>query len=144
MAACATIGAPAGLASAEESAVETIGLLQAQGYNVYIDRIGDAPLEECTVTSIRDPQTITRLVRIDRGDNRDGGKDDVDLVPVVVSKTISVSAGLRPLTESRTPAARLSQCRRGCRGAVAGKTLCRRRSAANPAGNCGVLPRVRV
>ena len=58
---------------------------------------GDAPLEECTVTSIRDPQTITRLDRIDRidridrGDNRDGGKDDVDLVPVILSKSISVS-----------------------------------------------------
>jgi hypothetical protein len=52
---------------------------------------GDAPLEECTVTSIRDPQTITGLDRIDRGDNRDGGKDDVDLVPVVLSKSISVS-----------------------------------------------------
>jgi hypothetical protein len=43
------------------------------------------------VTSIRDPQTFNRLVRIDRGDNRDGGKDDVDLVPVVLCKSISVS-----------------------------------------------------
>jgi hypothetical protein len=42
------------------------------------------------VTSIRDPQTITRLVRIDRGEPR-RGNDDVDLVPVVVSKSISVS-----------------------------------------------------
>jgi hypothetical protein len=52
---------------------------------------GDAPVEECTLTSIRDPQTITRLVSIDRGNSRGGGKGDVDLVPVVLSKSISVS-----------------------------------------------------
>jgi hypothetical protein len=83
------VGAPAGVASAAQSAVETIGLLEAEGYHVYIDRIGDAPLEDCTVTSIRNPQTVIKLIRVDR---RDGaGKDVVILIPVVVSKSIMVS-----------------------------------------------------
>src|ERR1700682_6748306 len=60
MAACGAIGAPAGFASAAQSAVETIGLLEAEGYHVYIGRIGDAPLEQCIVTSIRNPQTVTK------------------------------------------------------------------------------------
>src|SRR4051812_36612289 len=60
--AIATIGViavPAGLASAEQSPVETIGLLEAEGYTVNIDRVGSAPLEECIVTGVRNPQTVT-------------------------------------------------------------------------------------
>ncbi|MCW2688053.1 MAG: hypothetical protein JWR37_2943 [Mycobacterium sp.] len=97
-AACGTIAAPAGLASAELSPIETIGQLQADGYTVNIDRIGSAPLEDCVVTSVRNPQTVTKLVRVEnhrgRHDDGDGGnrrEDNFDLVPVVVSKSISVS-----------------------------------------------------
>lgn len=86
-----TLIAPAGLAAAD-SAVETIGLLEAQGYTVNIDRVGSAPLENCIVTSIRNPQTVTRLVRVERGNGHgDRGQRDFDLVPVVVSRSISVS-----------------------------------------------------
>ena len=86
----ALIAAP-GIASAD-SAVETIGLLEAQGYTVNIDRVGSAPLENCIVTSIRNPQTVTRLVRVERGNGHgDRGQRDFDLVPVVVSRSISVS-----------------------------------------------------
>ncbi|WP_235658649.1 hypothetical protein [Mycolicibacterium moriokaense] len=92
MAASVALGAPAGLASAAQSATETIGLLEAEGYHVYIDRIGSDPLKQCTVTSIRNPQTVTRLVRVDRGSRRGGGGDDnFDVIVVVVSKSISVS-----------------------------------------------------
>ena|ERR1700682_4789258 len=92
MAACGAIGAPAGFASAAQSAVETIGLLEAEGYHVYIGRIGDAPLEQCIVTSIRNPQTVTKLVRVDRRGKHGGGdEDNFDLVVVVDSKSISVS-----------------------------------------------------
>jgi hypothetical protein len=84
----AIMAAPAGAASAE-SAVVTIGELQADGYNVTVDRIGSAPLEQCTVTSVRNPQTETRLVRVERfGKN---GKKEFDLVPIVVRRTITVS-----------------------------------------------------
>ncbi|TGB37568.1 hypothetical protein [Mycolicibacterium peregrinum] len=87
-AAISTILAPAVPAYAD-SAVETIGLLEAEGFYVNIDRVGSAPLDQCTVTSIRNPQTQTRLIRVERlGKN---GAKDFDLVPVVVRRTITVS-----------------------------------------------------
>ncbi|WP_458316995.1 hypothetical protein [Mycolicibacterium brisbanense] len=79
---------PTAVASAE-SAVVTIGELQAEGFDVTIDRIGSAPLEQCAVTSVRNPQTETRLVRVETiGKN---GKKNFDLVPIVVRRTITVS-----------------------------------------------------
>lgn len=87
-AALGTILAPAGPAAAE-SAVVTIGELQAEGFDVTIDRIGSAPLEQCTVTSVRNPQTETRLVQVESIGK--GGKKVFDLVPIVVRRTISVS-----------------------------------------------------
>ncbi|MDT5068360.1 MAG: hypothetical protein QOK02_4515 [Mycobacterium sp.] len=77
---------PTGTASAESSsAVSTIGLLEAQGFDVQIDRIGSAPLSDCEVTSVRNPQEQTRLVRV----NRRKGKDD--FIEVVVNRSITVS-----------------------------------------------------
>jgi hypothetical protein len=99
---CAVLAGPAGSAAAE-SPIETIGLLEAQGYTVNIDRVGSAPLEDCVVVSVRNPQTVTKLVQVDRdgghhgrrgdddGGDRHGGRDDFDLVPIVVSRSISVS-----------------------------------------------------
>jgi len=94
----AALVTPAGVAAAE-SPTETIGQLQAQGYTVNIDRVGSAPLEDCVVVSVRNPQTVTKWVRVernrrghDRDDDDDGHRDrDFDLVEVVVSKSISVS-----------------------------------------------------
>jgi hypothetical protein len=90
LAGCAVMVAPAGVASADQTAIETIGLLEAQGYTVNIDRVGSAPLSECIVTSVRNPQTVTRLIRVDNGRGH-RGDHDFDLVPVVVSRSISVS-----------------------------------------------------
>ncbi|WP_333895296.1 hypothetical protein [Mycolicibacterium gadium] len=77
------VAAPAGVASAD-SDVETIRQLTADGYKVNIDRVGSAAPGECTVTSIRNPTAITRLVRFGTG-NR------FRLIPITVSKTIQVS-----------------------------------------------------
>jgi hypothetical protein len=82
-AASAAILAPTGTASADSTAATTIGQLEAQGYTVYIDRVGSAPLADCTVTSIRNPYTNYQFIRV--------GRDPSVLVPVVVSKTIQVS-----------------------------------------------------
>jgi hypothetical protein len=79
----AAILAPTGTASADSSAATTIGQLEAEGYTVSIDRVGSAPLNECTVTSIRNPYTNYQWIRV--------GRDPSVLVPVVVSKTIQVS-----------------------------------------------------
>ena len=76
--------APATPAKAE-SAVATIGVLEAQGFDVRVDRIGSAPLDQCTVTSVRNPQEQTRIVRVD------GRRDRDVFVPVIVNRSITVS-----------------------------------------------------
>jgi hypothetical protein len=85
-AACALLIAPPGSASAEsDSAIVTIGQLQAEGFNVNIDRVGSAPLSECQVTSVRNPQQQTRLVRVD------GRRDRDRFIEVVENRSITVS-----------------------------------------------------
>jgi len=83
-AACGLILAPAGLAQAE-SAIGTIGSLQAQGFDVKIDRVGSAPLSECVVTNVRNPRNRTEFVPV-LGDRDRGG-----VVPVIVDRTVTVS-----------------------------------------------------
>jgi hypothetical protein len=93
-AACGVLLAPVGIASADPSAIDTVGQLEAEGYTVNIDRIGSGPLATCVVTSVRNPQTVTKLIRVDNG-GRHGGKhgdgQDFDYIEVVVSRSISVS-----------------------------------------------------
>jgi hypothetical protein len=67
-----------------ESAAITIGQLEAQGFDVKIDRLGSAPLNECEVTDVRNPRERTELVRV-------GGRGDRDFIPVVVKRTVTVS-----------------------------------------------------
>lgn len=76
-----TLAAPAHA----ESAALTIGQLEAQGFDVRVDRVGSAPLEQCVVTGIRNPRERTRIVRFDGPRGRDR------LVPVVVQRSITVS-----------------------------------------------------
>jgi hypothetical protein len=78
--------APASIASADNGAQATISQLEAQGYTVNIDRIGSAPLDKCVVTSVRNPNTNTQLVRV-------GGRGPGPsvLVPVIISRTVQVS-----------------------------------------------------
>jgi len=78
-------------ASGEQTALETIGMLEAQGYTVNVDRIGSAPLEQCTVTGIRNPQQVTRWVSVRDDGWGSHGDDDTELVEIVVSQSISVS-----------------------------------------------------
>ena len=79
--ACGLLLAPAGLASAAESAQLTIATLEAQGFDVKVNRIGSAPLSQCVVTDIRNARDRTELVR--RGD---------DLIEVVAERNITVTA----------------------------------------------------
>jgi hypothetical protein len=80
--------APAGLATAEPTqqgnAYQTIGMLEDEGYDVIIDRVGNAPTNQCIVTSVRNPQTQTRTFWVDEGKHR-------RLVTVVVSRSINVT-----------------------------------------------------
>jgi hypothetical protein len=75
---------PAGTAHSE-SAIVTIGQLEASGFDVKVDRVGSAPLDQCQVTSVRNPQERTEIVRVDRRGDRDR------FIPVVVRRTITVS-----------------------------------------------------
>ena len=85
--ACGAMAAPAGLASAEETAQQVISRLQSEGYTVNVDRIGTAPLDQCVVTNVRNPQQVTQWVPYN-GPGRDG---DRVLVQVVTSQSISVT-----------------------------------------------------
>src|SRR5262245_29283235 len=80
--------APAGPAVAEPTqkgnAYQTIGVLEDEGYNVIIDRVGNAPLNQCVVTSVRNPQTQTRTFWVGEGRDR-------RLITVVVSRSINVT-----------------------------------------------------
>ena len=67
-----------------ESAAITIGGLEAQGFDVKLDRVGSAPLNQCVVTDVRNPRERTELVRV-------GGRGDRDFIPVVVKRTVTVS-----------------------------------------------------
>lgn len=87
----AALALPPPHASAEQTALETIGMLEAQGYTVNVDRIGSAPLEQCTVTGIRNPQQVTRWVSVEDDGWGNHGGDNTDLVEIVVSQSISVS-----------------------------------------------------
>ncbi|BBY82245.1 hypothetical protein H7I53_13865 [Mycolicibacterium pulveris] len=78
-AACGAIAVP--VASAAESAELTIATLEAQGFDVKVNKIGSASLDECVITDIRKPRERTELVR--RGD---------DLVQVVTQRSITVTA----------------------------------------------------
>lgn len=87
--ACAATAVPAGIASADDrSAQQVINDLQSQGYTVNIDRVGTAPMSECVVTNVRNPQQVTQWVPyLGPGNN---GRDRA-LVLDVVSQSISVT-----------------------------------------------------
>ena len=84
---CGAIAAPAGFASAEETAQQVISRLQSEGYTVNIDRVGSGPLNKCVVTNVRNPQQVTQWVPY-TGPGKDG---DRVLVQVVTSQSISVT-----------------------------------------------------
>ena len=56
------LGMASGVASADESAQDTISRLQSDGYTVKIDRIGTAPIDQCTVTGVRHQPAVGQLV----------------------------------------------------------------------------------
>jgi hypothetical protein len=88
LAATSVLLAPAGLAMAEPTqagnAYATIGTLEDEGYDVIIDRVGNAPINQCIVTSVRNPQTQTRTFWVDEGKHR-------RQITVIVSRSINVT-----------------------------------------------------
>lgn len=84
------VGAPGGLASAQPiapgGAYQVIADLENQGYDVHIDRVGSAPINQCLVTSVRNPHDVTRTFWV-----RDKHDDDRRLITVVVRRYITVT-----------------------------------------------------
>jgi hypothetical protein len=92
LATCGVVSAPAGIASADTSAAATIAQLESQGYTVNVDRVGSGPIDKCTVTSVRNPNTQTQLIRVGgRGPNGQRELGESVLVPVIISQTVQVS-----------------------------------------------------
>ena len=69
--------APSGPGNAQD----TISDLQAQGYTVVVNRIGNAPLEQASVVAVRSGQTYSRTDHSGPGD---------DLSTKLLSKTVYV------------------------------------------------------
>ncbi len=84
-------GSPAAPAHADQTAADTIAQLESQGYHVNVDRVGTRPLDECVVTSVRNPQTQTTFIRDYYGPRDEHGNRKSRLVEVVTGRSISVS-----------------------------------------------------
>ncbi len=82
---------PAGLAAADpQNPLQVIEQLELAGYSVNLDRIGSAPIGDCVVTSVRNPQQVTQPVVVDGGGFGRRHRDR-DVIDVVVHQSISVS-----------------------------------------------------
>jgi hypothetical protein len=88
---CISVVGPTAVARAEQTAQETINQLQSEGYTVNVDRVGSARIEDCVVTSVRNPQVQTRNVRDYYGPRDENGNRKSRIIQVVVSRSISVS-----------------------------------------------------
>lgn len=70
---------PTGPASVQD----TVQQLQASGYTVVMNKTGNAPLQNCTISAVRPGQTVTRM---DSGVPGAG----TDHITTVVSRTVYV------------------------------------------------------
>jgi hypothetical protein len=78
------LAAPAVTAPSGPGTVQdTVNSLQASGYQVIVSKVGNAPLEQCTVTAVRPGQTYSRT---DSGVPGAGN----DVVTTVTNKTVYV------------------------------------------------------
>jgi hypothetical protein len=76
------LAAPAGAApTGPGNAQETINQLQADGYNVIVNRVGATPLDQATVVAVRPGQTYSRT---------DSGTPGDSLETTVTGKTVYV------------------------------------------------------
>jgi len=81
---------------ADGGAVDTLAQLQAQGYTVTIDQIGDNPLNTCVVTDVHNAMTTTQ--RVGSGGTIPGGPGSLGnqhSSTITLIKTIDVSLDCR-------------------------------------------------
>lgn len=73
-------GAASGAPTGPDTVSRTVQSLQAHGYNVIVNKVGAAALDECTVSAVRPGQTHDTI------DSRGGGS----LHTTVISRTVYV------------------------------------------------------
>ncbi len=83
IAAALGLAGAANAAPAGPSAAQAVGQLQAEGYHVILNKIGNGPLDQCQIKSVRPGQTFTRM---DSG--VPGAMDDV--VTTVTARTVYI------------------------------------------------------
>ena len=83
IAAALGLAGAANAAPAGPSAAQAVGQLQAEGYHVILNKIGNSPLDQCQINSVRPGQTFTRM---DSG--VPGAMDDV--VTTVTARTVYI------------------------------------------------------
>ncbi|MDT5152065.1 MAG: hypothetical protein QOI01_3798 [Mycobacterium sp.] len=88
---CVSLAVSSGVAHAEQTAQATIAQLESEGFIVNVDRVGSARIDDCVVTSVRNPQTQTRNIRDYYGKRDANGNRKYRIIEVVVSRSISVS-----------------------------------------------------
>jgi hypothetical protein len=78
------LAGPAGAApSGALDASQAVGQLQARGFDVIVNKVGTAPLEQCVVSAVRPGQTFSRM------DSGSPGAMD-DIVTTVTAMTVYV------------------------------------------------------
>jgi hypothetical protein len=70
--------------SGPSNAAQTVSELQGKGYNVIVEKIGAAPLDQCAVSAVRPGQTYTRM------ESEIPGPMDQGVVTTVTAKTVYV------------------------------------------------------
>ncbi|WP_454231386.1 hypothetical protein [Mycolicibacterium fortuitum] len=60
----ALAGSAAAAPSGTSDAQTTIGTLQAEGFRVLVSRVGDAPIDKCTVNAVRPGRKATQTVPV--------------------------------------------------------------------------------
>ena len=76
-------GAAGAAPSAGLDASQTVGQLKARGFDVIVNKVGTAPLDQCVVSAVRPGQTFSRM---DSG--APGAMDDI--VTTVTAMTVYV------------------------------------------------------
>lgn len=76
-------GAAGAAPSGALDASQAVGQLQARGFDVIVNKVGTAPLEQCVVSAVRPGQTFSRM---DSG--APGAMDDI--VTTVTAMTVYV------------------------------------------------------
>ena len=83
LAALGFAGAANAAPSGAVTAAQTVTQLQSQGFDVIVNKVGTAPLDQCVVNAVRQGQTFSRM---------DSGAPGAmnDIVTTVTAKTVFV------------------------------------------------------